>query len=61
MARRITGMRAGALLVTLAVGAHAAHTESVPPRLRKHADILLNVGGMMIKASPSAPSQAQIL
>jgi hypothetical protein len=47
--------------VTLAMGAHAAHTESVQPRLRKHADILLNVGGMMIKASPSAPSQAHIL
>jgi glycosidase len=43
------------LLVALATVANAAHTASVPPRLKQQTDIVLNVGGMMIRASPNKP------
>jgi len=45
------------MLVTLCVGADAAHTKSVPPRFKKHTDIMLNIGGKMIRASPSASTK----
>jgi len=55
-----TAMCAGALfLLMLAAGGDAAHTQSVPPRLKNPSDheIVLNIGGMLVKASPTAPSE----
>lgn len=49
-----------AMLLVLATGASAAHTLSSPPRpsntRNKHADVVFNVGGMMIKASSAKPA-----
>lgn len=53
---RILAKSAAVMLVLLATGTNAAYTKSVPPRLKRNTDIVLNIGGMIIKASPAVPS-----
>lgn len=52
----------GIAVVMLAVsvtGADAAHTAGVPPRPRRNSDVVLNVGGFMLRASASSPGSRE--